>query len=45
MKTPVKNKSTKATQHTKSKVKTETPLAEKDEVKQAEDNQRKKAKS
>jgi len=42
MKSQVKNKSNKVDSNTKPKVKTETPLAEKDEVKQAEDKQRKK---
>lgn len=43
MKTPVKNKSSKADKSTKTKLKTDEPLAEKDEVKQAEDKQRKKS--
>ena len=42
MKTPSKNKVDKT--KTKPKLKTDQPLAEKDEVKQAEDNQRKKMK-
>jgi len=44
MKTPDKSKSTKVENSEKPKLKTEKPLAEKDEVKQAEDRQRKKAK-
>ncbi len=43
MKTPVKNKSTKADKATNPRLKTEEPLAEKDEVKQAEEKQRKKS--
>jgi len=44
MKTPDKNKQTKLENSGTSKLKTEKPLAEKDEVKKAEDRQRKKAK-
>ena len=43
MKNPVKNKSNKVDKPDKSKLKTDEPLAEKDEVKQAEDKQRKKS--
>lgn len=45
MKNSVKNKSTKVDKQASSKLKTEAPLAEKDEVKQAEDKQRNKTKS
>ncbi|SOD14124.1 hypothetical protein [Pedobacter xixiisoli] len=43
MKTPDKNKSSKEDKTSNSKLKTEAPLAEKDEIKQAEDKQRKKS--
>lgn len=42
MKTTDKNKSADTEKNAKAKLKTDQPLAEKDEVKQAEANQRKK---